>query len=101
MDYLLKIVLFSFPAGRIFGIPLRINWLVLVLFVVPMLRDLVVVAGGPESFGWAFVLLMGTISFVVLYGSILLHELGHLLRRLINDDPENIYKQHLLRHADI
>lgn len=71
----MRLLTYSLPAGRVMGIPLRINW-ILLLFIpffigrfVPDLRT----SGGV---GW-IMLLLGTLYVVILYGSILLHELGH------------------------
>ncbi|MDX2176706.1 MAG: hypothetical protein SF028_09550 [Candidatus Sumerlaeia bacterium] len=69
MEFWYKLLTFSLPAGRVGGIPLRLNWLLAFLAVFYVVQALL--AGGPVS---AAMVAMG---LAILYGSILLHELGH------------------------
>ncbi len=65
---------YTLPAGRVMGIPLRIHWLMLItlpFFIMPFAR-----AGGDLE-SRALSLSLGLIVLLVLYGSVLLHELGH------------------------
>lgn len=73
MEFWLKVLTFSLPAGRVLGIPLRINWLLL-LFMPALIRPFLAYSGILTP---TIAFLMGLIFVVVLYGSILLHELGH------------------------
>ncbi len=58
----------SFPVGRIFGIPIRVHLLFVVFVAVELLNA--------ASLGW-FELKIAGILCVILWGSVLLHELGH------------------------
>ena len=69
MEFWYKLLTFSLPAGRVGGIPLRLNWLLAFLAAFYLVQALL--SGGPVS---AAVVAMG---LAILYGSILLHELGH------------------------
>jgi Zn-dependent protease/CBS domain-containing protein len=64
--------------GSIFGIPLYLDssWFV-ILILIAMLRG----AGWQEEYGWdvGTAYLSGTITALLLFGSVLLHELGHSL----------------------
>ena len=71
MEFWLKILTYSLPAGRVMGIPLRVNWLLLVFL--PFLIEPFLSVGVPKQYA----LLMGIMFVAILYGSILLHELGH------------------------
>ncbi len=76
-SWLLRLLTFSLPAGRILGIPLRINWLLLLyipFFVASLINGM---RGGGDLKSSAFQVGIFVIFFAVLYGSVLLHELGH------------------------
>lgn len=76
MEFWLRILTYSLPAGRIMGIPLRINWLLL-LYIPFLIGGMVRGVWGGGAASSALVLGIGVIYFAVLYGSVLLHELGH------------------------
>ncbi len=64
---------FTLPAGRVFGIPLRVHLLVVILVAFHAFQT---AAGWWNYLG--FLSLVCALGFVlILYGSILLHELGH------------------------
>src|SRR5687768_16992328 len=74
MKALMRVLTYSLPAGRILGIPLRINWLLLVFLpfiIAPYIRM------GELGGHWTLGLLFGVLFVLILYGSVLLHELGH------------------------
>ena len=76
MEFWMRILTWSLPAGRIMGIPLRVNWLLLLFIpalIGPFVRAAAVAGGGTA----VWLLLVGTMQIMVLYGSVLLHELGH------------------------
>lgn len=84
MDFWLKLLNYTLPAGRVFGVPLRVHWLMLV--TLPLFLGPVAVAGGATG------LAAGATLFVVLYGSILFHELGHAWgMKLVGSQAEEIW----------
>lgn len=90
MEFWLRILTYSLPAGRVMGIPLRINWILLIyipFFVgrfVPDLRTSGMLGG--------LLLLVGILYAAILYGSILLHELGHAWgMRLVGESCQEIH----------
>lgn len=87
LDTFLKIISYTLPAGRVFGIPLRVHWLLLlflVFFIAPSVRAFQGVGSVPG-------LLIGLGMLLILYGSVLLHELGHAFgMRLVGERCEYI-----------
>ncbi len=84
MDFWLKLLNYTLPAGRVFGIPLRVHWLMLV--TLPLFLGPVAVAGGVTGFA------AGATLFAILYASILFHELGHAWgMRLVGCEAESIW----------
>lgn len=84
MDFWLKLLSYTLPAGRVFGVPLRVHWLMLV--TLPLFLGPVAVAGGATGLG------AGVTLFLILYGSILFHELGHAWgMRLVGCEAEEIW----------
>ena len=77
MEQLLRILSYTLPAGRLYGIPLRINWLLL-LFVPSLMGPyLAGLARAGDARYALFDALLAAAYIGVLYGSIVLHELGH------------------------
>lgn len=71
MDLLFRILTKTFPAGRLFGVRLRVHWmmpLAALALMRPMLAD--GLADGEA-------ILFGLMYLVILYASIIAHELGH------------------------
>lgn len=84
MEFWLKVLTYSLPAGRIMGIPLRINWIL--LLYIPFFA--VGVLSGKSG---TQVALMGLLFVGILYGSVLLHELGHAWgMRLVGESCQEI-----------
>jgi Zn-dependent protease len=71
MDLLFRILTKTFPAGRLFGVRLRVHWVVPVV-ALALMRPLLA-----KGFEGAEVVLFGMMYLVILYASILAHELGH------------------------
>jgi Zn-dependent protease len=74
MNFWLKVLTYSLPAGRVLGIPLRINWLLLVFIPILIRPFLQFTVAGVSP---AYALLLGIMFVMLLYTSVLLHELGH------------------------
>jgi len=84
-----NLLTYTLPAGRVLGIPLRIHWLMLItlpFFIMPFARS------GGDLGTSAMSLGIGLIVLLVLYGSVLLHELGHAWgMHLVGSKAEEIH----------
>lgn len=86
----MRILTYSLPAGRIMGIPLRVHWMLL-LFIPAIVSPFVRIGTAAGGGTFWLLLLMGAVFVAVLYGSVLLHELGHCWgNRLVGNSAREI-----------
>jgi Zn-dependent protease/CBS domain-containing protein len=68
----------SFPVGRIFGVPVRVNWSVLIIFalIAYLLAGIRFPAAVPFQPTWAYIV-AGVGAALVFFGGLLAHEVSH------------------------